>query len=344
MIFVTVGNMDPFDRMIKAIDHWASTNPIDEKIFAQIGDGEYLPSNFEYVRRLPPEEFAKRFREARLIVSHAGMGTIITALELQKPIIVIPKKAALGEQRNEHQQATVRHFKRSELMIVAESEAELAGVLNRWFSKSAQTQGLTPETHQAPGFGPDESLVKFIRDFVHDQPQSGMILLTVGNEPFDRLVKAFDEWIGSRPEVQAKKAVAQIANGSYVPKNCDFIRFMTPATYQQMFNQSELIVAHAGIGTIIAAMNSNRLIVVMPRQARFGETRNDHQMATVRHFTPSPNRLIAGSESELENVLDRAIEMHASRIVGSTSLEVPAQRPPDESLLSFLRDYVSNGT
>ncbi len=344
MIFVTVGNMDPFDRMIKAIDHWASTNPSDEKIFAQIGDGQYLPSSFEYVRCLAPDDFAKRFREARLVVSHAGMGTIITALELQKPIIVMPKRAAFGEQRNEHQLATVRHFKRSELMMVADSEAELAGVLNGWIAREAQRPGRATENLQAAEWGPDESLVKYVRNFVQGQPQSGMILLTVGNEPFDRLVKAFDEWIGSRPDVQAKRAVAQIANGSYVPKNCDFIRFMTPAVYQQMFNQSEMIVAHAGIGTIITAMNANRLIVVMPRQARFGETRNDHQVATVRHFTPSPNRLIADSESELDSVLDRAIEMHANRVAASTSLQAPAQRPPDESLLCFLREFVSKGS
>ena len=343
MIFVTVGNMDPFDRLVKAIDHWALSNPSDEKVLAQIGDGQYIPTNCEYVRRMTPDEFEKNFREARLVVSHAGIGTIITAPELGKPIIVVPKKASLGEQRNEHQLATVRHFRRSELMMVADSETDLTGVLSRWNSGTRATQELTAENVKKEAWSPDEKLLKYVRNFIQDQPQSGMILLTVGNEQMDRLVKAFDEWIGRRPDVQIKGAVAQIANGKYVPKNCDFIRFMTPAVYRQMFDQAKLIVAHAGIGTIITAMNANRLIVVMPRQARFGETRNDHQLATVKHFSPSPQRLIAESEAELDEVLDRAIELNRIQMADSSSLSVSAQRPPDESLLCFLREFVSSG-
>ena len=343
MIFVTVGNMDPFDRLIKAIDHWALANSSNEKIFAQIGDGQYVPANCEYVRRLSPGDFAKRFQEARLIVSHAGVGTIITALELAKPIIVMPKKASLGEQRNDHQLATVRHLKRSELMMVVDSEAELTSMLNRWSSGAMGSLELAIENQKKKPWPPDEALVKYVGNFVKDQPQSGMILLTVGNEPFDRLVKAFDEWIGSRHEIQMKGAIAQIANGSYVPKNCDFIRYLTPTTYQKTFDQAEIIVAHAGIGTIITAMNADRLIVVMPRQARFGETRNDHQLATVRHLASSPNRMIADSEAELGGVLDRAIELHRIQSTGATSLIASAQRRPDESLLRFLRDFVSQG-
>ena len=91
-------------------------------------------------------------------------------------------------------------------------------------------------------------------------------------------------------------------------------------------------------------MNSNRLIVVMPRQARFGETRNDHQLATVKHFSPSPKRLIAESEAELDNVLDQAIELNRNQVADPSSLSGPAQRPPDESLLCFLREFVSNGS
>jgi UDP-N-acetylglucosamine transferase subunit ALG13 len=341
MIFVTVGNMDPFDRLIKAIDAWVSTNPSDEKVFAQIGNGQYIPTNCEYIRHLTPDEFEKTFREARLVISHAGIGTIITALELGKPIIVVPKRASLGEQRNEHQLATVRRFRRSKLMMVADTEADLPGVISRWDSTQLPAEELDEETSRKQTWSPGEKLLKYVRNFVQDQPQAGKILLTVGNEPMDRLVKAFDEWIGSRPDVQAKGAVAQIADGGYVPKNCDFIRFMTPAVYRQMIDQAELIVAHAGIGTIITAMNANRLIVVMPRQARFGETRNDHQLATVKHFSPSPQRLIAESEAELSEVLDRAVELHRTQANDSTSASPPAQRPPDESLLRFLREFVS---
>ena len=44
------------------------------------------------------------------IVAHAGMGTILTALEIGKPLLVMPRRAALGEHRNDHQLATARRF------------------------------------------------------------------------------------------------------------------------------------------------------------------------------------------------------------------------------------------
>src|SRR5689334_18569819 len=100
LIFVTVGNMDPFDRLIAAIDHWLSEQTVSEEVLAQIGTGTYRPRRCRHVQFLTPAEYRTAFEQSRFVVSHAGMGSIITALELQKPIIVMPKRASLNEQRN----------------------------------------------------------------------------------------------------------------------------------------------------------------------------------------------------------------------------------------------------
>ncbi len=58
------------------------------------------------------------------------MGSILTALELEKPIIIFPRRAALGEHRNEHQLATAKKFSgRTEGVYVAFDEAELIELL-----------------------------------------------------------------------------------------------------------------------------------------------------------------------------------------------------------------------
>lgn len=163
MIFVTVGNMDPFDRLIKAVDQWIAENPTGEKVFAQIGVGVYQPVNCEFVPFLTPSEYRDIFQKSRIVVSHAGMGTIITALELLKPIIIMPKRASLGEQRNDHQLATVRHFQRSKQIIVADTEADLPNVLNRALNADPAS-GANELT--ASEWQPDESLIRFVREFV----------------------------------------------------------------------------------------------------------------------------------------------------------------------------------
>ena len=101
MIFVAVGTQFPFDRLIKAMDEWAAS--YDEKVVAQISEGEYLPEHIEWHRFLDGEQYNKNIREASVFISHAGMGNIISAREQQTPIIVMNRQYKLGEHRNDHQ-------------------------------------------------------------------------------------------------------------------------------------------------------------------------------------------------------------------------------------------------
>ena len=78
---------------------------------------------------IAPDEFNNIFDKARLIISHAGMGTILSALQKGKPIIVFPRIAAMGEHRNEHQMATARKFKELGSVNVAMNEEELKAML-----------------------------------------------------------------------------------------------------------------------------------------------------------------------------------------------------------------------
>lgn len=163
MIFVTVGNLDPFDRLVRAVDEWAARRGGGEEIVAQIGTGRYRPTACRSVEFLPPSEFRDLFARARFVVSHAGMGTIITAVEFEKPIVVMPKRASLGEQRNEHQLATVRRFRRSGHVLVAETEVELAGLLDRMGEGVPASGGSEEGKTRWP---PDPRLIEFVRGFV----------------------------------------------------------------------------------------------------------------------------------------------------------------------------------
>ena len=129
MIFVTVGTDLPFDRMVKVIDHWARTNDRRD-VFAQIGEGGWEPGYIPFVPFLQPAEYMGYFTAASVIIAHAGMGTILAALHHGKPILVMPKKASLGEQRNEHQTATARRMMKMGGVNVAFDEHELRERLN----------------------------------------------------------------------------------------------------------------------------------------------------------------------------------------------------------------------
>lgn len=165
MIFVTVGNMDPFDRLIKAMDEWAGRQATSLEILAQIGTGSYRPTNLQYVDFLKPSEYREAFERAEFIVSHAGTGSIITALENDKPMVIMPKRASLGEQRNEHQLATATRFKPSTLIQVAYDVDELYAILDEAVFNTEK------KVFQPQAWPPDASLISFIRGFIQAVPE-----------------------------------------------------------------------------------------------------------------------------------------------------------------------------
>jgi len=129
MIFLTVGTQIGFDRLIKAVDEWALLQP-QQTIFAQIGKAHYKPENFKYTEFLSPKEYKEVFDSCSYVVSHAGMGTIISCLMSHKPILVMPRKAKLSEHRNDHQFATCERFSDKEGCYIAWDEYELVDYLN----------------------------------------------------------------------------------------------------------------------------------------------------------------------------------------------------------------------
>lgn len=128
MILVTVGGQVAFDRLVRTVDAWALDAGRNDLYF-QILDGAYEPKSGPFARELPFADFDERVRAADVLVSHAGMGTILRALELGKPILVLPRRAELGEQRNDHQLATARRLRETGRCHVALDEAELTAKL-----------------------------------------------------------------------------------------------------------------------------------------------------------------------------------------------------------------------
>jgi UDP-N-acetylglucosamine transferase subunit ALG13 len=158
MILITVGTDQPFDRMVKVIDRWAGETGRRD-IFAQIGEGGWEPEHIPFVNFFDPVEFKRRFAEAKLVIGHAGMGTILSALLHGKPILVVPKLARLGEHRNEHQTATARRMMALGNVNVAFDEHEL-------LDKLACIDDLQPRSP----IGPHASggLVEGIRNFIFE--------------------------------------------------------------------------------------------------------------------------------------------------------------------------------
>jgi UDP-N-acetylglucosamine transferase subunit ALG13 len=133
VIFATVGSQAPFDRLIRAVDEWAGARPGFD-VFAQIATSMYRPRHIAFTDFLDPVEFKRKLQAASVVVGHAGMGSIISALELGKPMVVMPRRGYLRETRNDHQVAAAERFSAQARILVAHDEHQFASRLDEAIS------------------------------------------------------------------------------------------------------------------------------------------------------------------------------------------------------------------
>ena len=125
MIFLTVGTGVPFDRLVKAVDEAIEARVVTMPVFAQIGRTDLRPRNMEYVPVLEKSQFDQKVADAAFVISHAGIGSIMTALELRKRILVMPRMKRHGEVNSDHQVACARRFAELGQILAAYDNAEL---------------------------------------------------------------------------------------------------------------------------------------------------------------------------------------------------------------------------
>jgi len=139
VILVSVGTQLPFDRLIKAVDVWALERGRDD-VVAQVGPSDYLPKAIDYFPFMEHERFFALQSRCAVMVSHAGMGSIITAMELGKPLIILARDHLRHEHRNAHQEDTLRQFAGYPGIHAARDEDEVMELLDRSGTMTAGPQ------------------------------------------------------------------------------------------------------------------------------------------------------------------------------------------------------------
>lgn len=114
MIFVTLGTQDKkFKRLLEAVEKLE----IDEKIIVQAGSTDFESEKMEIHKFLNSKKFEQYMKEARIVITHAGVGTIISGLSMNKKMIVAPRKQEYKEHVNNHQEQILETFSKEGYII-----------------------------------------------------------------------------------------------------------------------------------------------------------------------------------------------------------------------------------
>ena len=129
MIFVSVGtNEARFDRLLHAL----ADLPLEEKLLIQHGHSVRVErADAELVDFLSFEGMVEAVRAARVVVTHAGVGSVLVALANGKCPVVVPRRKAFGEAVDDHQLQLGRRFAESGLVTLVEDTAGLSDAIAR---------------------------------------------------------------------------------------------------------------------------------------------------------------------------------------------------------------------
>ena len=158
-----------------------------------------------------------------------------------------------------------------------------------------------------------------------------MIFVIVGSQkfPFDRLIREVDRL--KETGVIADEVVAQIGASTYEPKYLKWQRFMDKSDFDKAIGDCDLLVTHAGEGSIMTGLLKGKKVIAVPRYQKFGEHVSDHQLEIARAL--EKQRCIVNVEDIAQ--LERSI-----LTIDSAGL-VPYQSGND-SIIQLLRDFIGD--
>lgn len=105
-----------------------------------------------------------------------------------------------------------------------------------------------------------------------------MIFVTVGTheQPFNRLIEEVDRL--KKEEIIRDDVFIQTGFSTYKPKYCEWKKIISYDEMEYYMRESSVIITHGGPATFMSAISFGKKPIVVPRQEKFGEHVNDHQM------------------------------------------------------------------
>ncbi|SFE10954.1 UDP-N-acetylglucosamine transferase subunit ALG13 [Lentibacillus persicus] len=104
MILVVLGTHElPFTRLLNEVERLKQSNIITDDVVVQHGHTPYESQHLILKQFVSFDEMELLYEQARLIITHAGTGSIIKGLKKEKCVIACPRRAEYGEHNDDHQ-------------------------------------------------------------------------------------------------------------------------------------------------------------------------------------------------------------------------------------------------
>jgi UDP-N-acetylglucosamine transferase subunit ALG13 len=132
MIFVVLGTQKfQLNRLLIEIDDLIETGGITQEVIAQIGVSDYIPKHYKYYRYIDKKQFDEFVSQATVVITHSGVGSIISALKSKKPVVIYPRLHKYHEHVDDHQLDIAKAFEKKNYVICRYDDVLLPQVMKR---------------------------------------------------------------------------------------------------------------------------------------------------------------------------------------------------------------------
>lgn len=130
-----------------------------------------------------------------------------------------------------------------------------------------------------------------------------MIFVTLGTSdyPFTRLLKQIDDLIENNI---IKNITVQCGNEDYQPKNFTIIKNLDKKEFNEYLKKAEVVITHGGVGTIIDCIKMGKKVIAFPRNAEYGEAKNNHQEQIINNLK-NTGSILTGEINDLAKLLEK---------------------------------------
>ena len=132
MILVLLGTQNnSFHRLLEEIQKNIDNGNITEEVVVQKGYTKFESENMKIYNQLPINEIEKLIEKADLVITHGGVGSIVTSIEKGKKVIAVPRLKKYKEHVNDHQLDIIKSFNEIGYIIGINGVEELKEALKK---------------------------------------------------------------------------------------------------------------------------------------------------------------------------------------------------------------------
>ncbi len=133
------------------------------------------------------------------------------------------------------------------------------------------------------------------------------IFVTVGThpQPFDRLLEKLDELAGKGRLGKGLQLFAQSGSCTHRPVNFGAQALLSGKELEQRTKWADIVISHAGAGSIINALRLRKKLIVVPRLETFGEHTDSHQVELAKGMERAGKALVVYGMDKLEEGIRR---------------------------------------